>query len=150
VTPPGDALPEIAEVCGDARVADAQDEQEVSNTALYRLALRDEENSESDVRTRLVRNSTASVAAGGTAPSIIGSPFRPVPANRRNALRKGTPRDARAEPSGPAADVCSRGIAPVPAAGERRLLWAKARATNYSARPRSGRPLFGEALAREG
>ncbi len=28
--------------------------------------------------------------------------------------------------------------------------WAQARATNYSARPRSGRPLFGEALAREG
>ena len=28
--------------------------------------------------------------------------------------------------------------------------WAKARATSYSAGPRSGRPLFGEALAREG
>ena len=28
--------------------------------------------------------------------------------------------------------------------------WAQARATNYWARPRSGRPLFGEALAREG
>ena len=27
-------------------------------------------------------------------------------------------------------------------------MWAQARATNYSARPRSGRPLFGEALAR--
>ena len=29
-------------------------------------------------------------------------------------------------------------------------MWAIARATGYSARPRSGRPLFGEALAREG
>ena len=29
-------------------------------------------------------------------------------------------------------------------------MWAQARAPNYSARPRSGRPLFGEALARKG
>jgi hypothetical protein len=31
----------------------------------------------------------------------------------------------------------------------RARIWAIARATGYSARPRSGRPLFGEAIARE-
>ena len=38
----------------------------------------------------------------------------------------------------------------VPLAHVHARLRAQARATNYSAQPRSGRPLFGEALAREG
>ena len=36
------------------------------------------------------------------------------------------------------------------AARRRACLWAIAQATNYSARPRSGRPLIGEAIVREG
>ena len=62
---------------------------------------------------------------------------------------------------GQAAVAVSVGVAggvPIPAAQEWPMWrpargfrsWAQARATNYWARPRSGRPLFGEALAREG